>query len=84
MPPTNLEKLTALKKAYLTVFNSESGKKVLADLELRSYFHTTTFNDNPQRLAFNEGKRAMFLNIKSMMLLDIELIKKLQEAESEK
>jgi len=59
-----------LKLAYLHTFESEEGKKVLADLKRRCYYGTTTFTDNPALMAFNEGTRSIVLHILTMMNMD--------------
>ena len=66
----DLNQLKALKKSYLSTFNCESGKKVLKHLEQHCFVKGTTFNDNPQRLAFNEGQRSIYLHIQTMMQFD--------------
>ena len=68
--PTNLEQLKALKKSYLNTFNSESGKKVLKDLERHCFIKGTTFSEKSLRLAFNEGQRSIYLHINTMMQFD--------------
>lgn len=80
----NVDQVEALKKSYLSTFNSESGKKVLKDLERRCWSKATTFNENTCRLAFNEGQRSIYLHINSMMNLDIVKMRKLQEEEDKK
>ena len=66
----NLDQLKALKKSYNSTFNSESGKKVLKDLERHCFVKGTTFNEESLRLAFNEGQRSIYLHINTMMNFD--------------
>jgi len=82
----NLDKLKALKQSYNSAFSSEAGRKVLEDLEKWCYIKTTTFPFNTPDallLAFNEGKRAVILHIKTMMEFDIERLKKLMELQNQ-
>tara|TARA_R100000734_G_C3228688_1_gene37526 strand:- start:277 stop:450 length:174 start_codon:yes stop_codon:yes gene_type:complete len=52
---------------YKQVFATESGKKVLKDLEARCNFRNTTFIQNDSiGTAFEEGKRSVFLHILNM------------------
>ena len=81
--PIDTEQLEELKKIYITTFTSESGKKVLADLERNAYIYGTTYSENSQNLARNEGRRQMVLHIRSMMRLDIEKIKELARTQGE-
>ena len=81
--PTDLEKLKARKAAYVTIFNSPSGKKVLEDLERWCFVHKTTFNNNPQRLAFNEGQRSIYVHIQTMLTMDMEKMGKELEQKPE-
>ena len=68
----NLDQLKALKKSYNSTFNSESGKKVLKDLERHCFIKGTTFNEKSLRLAFNEGQRSIYLHINTMRNFDFE------------
>ena len=74
-----LQEIVSLKKVYLSTFESESGKQVLADLAKRCFTKTTTFSDDALRLAFNEGQRTVLLTINNMMNLDVEKMKNLIE-----
>ena len=68
--PSNLDQLKALKKSYLSTFNSESGKKVLKDLERHCFIKGTTFSEKSLRMAFNEGQRSIYLHVNTMMNFD--------------
>jgi len=56
-----------LHHCYLRVFEGEAGKAVLADIEARAYVRDTSFNPDPQRAAFNEGRRSLALHIRRML-----------------
>ena len=62
-----VKEVEALKSMYKQVFATESGKKVLKDLEARCNFRNTTFIQNDIiGTAFEEGKRSVFLHILNM------------------
>jgi len=57
----------ALQQCYVRVFEGEAGQVVLADLEARAFVRDTSFNPDPQRAAFNEGRRSLMLHIRRML-----------------
>ena len=62
-----VKEVEALKSMYKQVFATESGKKVLKDLEARCNFRNTTFIQNDSiGTAFEEGKRSGFMHILNM------------------
>ena len=69
MDAKQLEKyLQELQTNYKTVFNSDEGKRVLADLEKRCHFHSTTnVKGDSHESAYMEGQRSVLLFIKSML-----------------
>ena len=64
-----LEKLiTKLKTNYKYIFNTDEGKEVLADLEKRCHYHSTTnVKGDSHESAYLEGQRSVLLFIKSML-----------------
>ena len=64
-----LEKLiTKLKTNYKYIFNTDEGKDVLADLEKRCHYHSTTnVKGDSHESAYMEGQRSVLLFIKSML-----------------
>lgn len=55
-----------LKRDYMQTFNTDSGQRVLKDLQGRCFRHTTT--DQPgEDIKINEGKRQVLLHIETMM-----------------
>jgi|TARA_R100000541_G_scaffold26776_2_gene36147 hypothetical protein len=64
-----LEKiLKELQTNYKTIFNTDEGKKVLADLERRCHYHSTTnVKGDSHESAYMEGQRSVILFIKSML-----------------
>jgi hypothetical protein len=64
-----LEKLIeGLKVNYKTIFNTDEGKRVLADLEKRCHYHSTTnVKGDSHESAYMEGQRSVLLFIKSML-----------------
>tara|TARA_Y100001937_G_scaffold32877_1_gene46829 strand:+ start:235 stop:471 length:237 start_codon:yes stop_codon:yes gene_type:complete len=69
MEAKQLEKyLQELQTNYKTVFNSDEGKRVLADLEKRCHFLTTTnIKGDSHESAYMEGQRSVLLFIKQML-----------------
>ena len=82
-----MQEIKERKQMYLTVFDSAEGKKVLEDLSRLAFINRTTFNENPQKMAFHEGQRSIILHIQSMMKIDLEkteaMIKKQSQQEKE-
>jgi hypothetical protein len=64
MPTTDV---TTLHQCYRRAFAGEAGGAVLADLEARAYVRATSFDPDPQRAAFNEGRRSLALHILRML-----------------
>ena len=64
-----LEKLiNKLKTNYKYIFNTDEGKEVLADLEKRCHYHSTTnVKGDSHESAYMEGQRSVLLFIKSML-----------------
>ena len=60
--------LTELKKDYQFIFASSEGKNVLADIEKRCHYHTSTnVKGDSHESAYLEGQRSVILFIKSML-----------------
>lgn len=72
-------KLEQMKKDYATVFSTNEGKRVLANLEEVCYIHRTTFPKDAQALtlAFHEGMRYVIVHIRNMAKMDINRLKEL-------
>ena len=64
-----LEKvINRLKTNYKYIFNTDEGKEVLADLEKRCHYHSTTnVKGDSHESAYMEGQRSVILFIKSML-----------------
>jgi len=58
---------TELHQAYARAFEDEAGRLVLADLSRQGFLRETSFNPDPQRAAFNEGRRSLALYIGNMI-----------------
>ena len=69
-----LEKvINRLKTNYKYIFNTDEGKEVLADLEKRCHYHSTTnVKGDSHESAYMEGQRSVILFIKSMLRKDKE------------
>ena len=69
MEAKQLEKyLQQLQTDYKVIFNSDEGVRVMADLEKRCHFLTTTnIKGDSHESAYMEGQRSVLLFIKSML-----------------
>ena len=69
METKQLEKfLKGLQTNYKTIFNTDEGKEVLADLEKRCHYHSTTnVKGDSHESAYMEGQRSVLLFIKQML-----------------
>lgn len=61
------QKRTDLHRAYARAFEGEAGRLVLADLSRQGFLRETSFSPDPQRAAFNEGRRSLALYIGRMI-----------------
>lgn len=59
-----------LAACYREVFESEAGRRVLADLQARAFHRESSFSPDPQRAAFNEGRRSLLLHLLRMLEQD--------------
>ena len=63
-----MRELEQLKHMYKTTFDSESGQKVLRDLEGRTNWRALSYvAGDANATAFEEGKRAVILHIHNML-----------------
>ena len=69
MEAKQLEKyLQQLQTDYKLIFNSDEGVRVMADLEKRCHFMTTTnIKGDSHESAYMEGQRSVLLFIKQML-----------------
>ena len=62
------KQLKELQKDYQFIFASNEGGNVLADIEKRCHYHTTTnVKGDSHESAYLEGQRSVILFIKSML-----------------
>jgi len=59
--------IMTLHQCYLRCFEGEAGQAVLNDLEARAFVRGTSFSSDPQRAAYNEGRRSLALHIRRML-----------------
>lgn len=65
---------------YKGLFKSPKGKEVLHDLLARNFVLQSTYSSkDPQQVIYNEGKRAVVLEILAMLEMDISMFDKLQQ-----
>ncbi|MDQ7836083.1 MAG: hypothetical protein RDU24_11930 [Humidesulfovibrio sp.] len=62
-----MRETTDLFVAYARAFEGEAGRLVLADLSRQGFLRETSFSPDPQRAAFNEGRRSLALYIARMI-----------------
>lgn len=62
-----MRELTDLHLAYARTFEGEAGALVLADIARQGFLRETSFSPDPQRAAFNEGRRSLALHIGRML-----------------
>lgn len=72
-------------KAYQRLFNTPDGLIVLKDLQSKSFFlEAVTTKDGKDISMFNDGKRALFIDILNMAHCDVsKLIQKWKEIKDE-
>ncbi len=80
MPENNAEKLKGNREDYKKVFETEEGKRVLKDLERVCMYRSTTFDKDSLVMAFQEGLRAVYLHITTIMNMDIEELERIAKA----
>ena len=68
------EAFERIRASYIACFDAPAGKEVLGHLYLFCRQGRTTFDENPYRLAFNEGKRAVMLEILRYLNMDTEAL----------
>ncbi len=75
-----LDALEQLQLDYRDVFNTPGGKRVLEDLEIRSFFKrgTITRADTGNMALVNEGRRQLFLHIVNMRDMDLVWLRQLR------
>ncbi len=56
-----------LQRQYARAFEGEAGQAVLADIEARAFVWESSFHSDPQRAAYNEGRRSLALHIRRML-----------------
>lgn len=62
------------QQLYQRVFDTDDGKRVLADLRKRCYMNATTYNDNHGRMSFSEGRRSIYIHIENLLEKDLKKI----------
>ena len=62
-----MDNIKIKKQYYQMTFNSETGEKVLKDLENRFHFYKTTYSKDVTEIAYLEGQRSVILSIKNLI-----------------
>ena len=77
MADNNAARLKGIRNDYKQVFSTEEGQRVLKDLEKVCMYRATTFNKDALTMAFQEGLRAVYLHITTIMNLDVEELERI-------
>lgn len=73
MPRSRAQEFVADRQtAYRQVFSGPYGETVLEDLAKFCRAHESTFHENPHAMAFQEGRREVWLRIQEHINLDAE------------
>jgi hypothetical protein len=78
----NIQELKELKQLFQNVFESDDGKKVLANLSNTCFESRTTFHEKLEVMAFREGQRSVILHIKNFMKIDLEKTQELMDKQN--
>ena len=62
-----MKELLRLHQSYLRALSGPDGKAVLADLRIRAFADRSSFDPDPARMAFNEGRRSLLLHLLDML-----------------
>jgi len=76
----NSQKLKELREDFKKTFSTEEGKRVLKALESQCLFKTSVFDKDSHLMAYQAGRRDVFLSIISIMELEIEELEKIANA----
>lgn len=71
-------------RKYRELFNSDSGKEILHDLAKSCHVYASTFDQNPQEMAYREGERSVVLRILRTINIDPLELDKLMRGQSNK
>lgn len=69
-------------RLYREFFNTDNGKIVLHDLCKACHIYNSTYDDNPQQMAYREGERSVVLRILKTINIDPYELDKLLKGQS--
>lgn len=73
-------KILENQKVYRRVLDNVDGLEIMKDLEKRCFVNHTTLSDDAMQMAFNEGRRSVYVYIKNLLEKDFtDLIKEIME-----
>jgi len=78
-----LSRLRIKRGAYIDTFRGPQGERVLRDLAKFCRATTSTYDDDPRRHAFREGRREVWLRIQTMLNLPDSRVQELSEADTD-
>ena len=64
--------LDKMRKSYLQVFNTDTGRVVLEDLKKKCFVYDTTYTGDASTSLVNEGMRRVLLHVENIMTLDLD------------
>lgn len=65
-----------LKRDVERTFSSDHGLRTMQFLEQICFFHTATFDSDPNRMMINDGKREVVLTLKTILRWPVDKIEK--------
>ena len=65
------KQISSNQQLFRQVFDTPEGKAVLEDLKKRCFDKTSTYDDNPYRTYFNEGRRSVYKYIINLLEQDL-------------
>lgn len=69
-----MDQLTHIKTAnlYKAHFTTPEGKKILQDLAIRCNYDRSSFDPDPIKMAYREGRRSVVLDILNILAYNLE------------
>jgi hypothetical protein len=77
------DQVKQLHMDYMSIFETEAGKRVMANLQAVGFHKKPTFNENDRLHAYQEGMRAVLLHIETMVTMDLEKMEEQMKQQQE-
>jgi hypothetical protein len=78
-PKKENQDMESISIAFKKTFSGPHGSTILKYLMSRYHFIGGTFNENSNKMYFNEGERSVLVHIIEMIDIDIDTIRSIQE-----